>query len=55
MKARLTNLGIEISAGIEDAAPPSPAPDADQVRPRRSYVYAHLDSKGKIFYIGKAT
>jgi hypothetical protein len=55
MKARLTNLGIEISAGIEDAAPPSPAPDADQVPPRRSYVYAHLDSKGKIFYIGKAT
>lgn len=29
-----------------------PDSDADQQRPRRNYVYAHLDSKGQIFYIG---
>lgn len=28
-------------------------PDANQIQPRGSYVYAHLDQDGNIFYIGK--
>ncbi|NML63476.1 hypothetical protein HHL21_20775 [Massilia sp. RP-1-19] len=28
-------------------------PDANQSHPRESYVYAHLDQDGNIFYIGK--
>ena len=51
---RLTNLGIEISVGTGGSPQPlKPATDADQSSPRRSYVYAHLDDAGKIFYVGK--
>lgn len=28
-------------------------PDANQSQPRGSYIYAHVDQDGKIFYIGK--
>jgi hypothetical protein len=52
--ARLTNTGIEISMG--DGAAPKPlkaAPDARQDNPRKSYVYAHIDAAGNIFYVGK--
>lgn len=52
--ARLTNLGVELSLHDGDGPKPlQPAPDANQDNPRRSYVYAHLDSAGKIFYVGK--
>jgi hypothetical protein len=53
VSSRLSNLGIEIRVGTDDAPAPTPAPDADQTKPRRSYVYAHLDVNGRIFYIGK--
>lgn len=52
----LTNLGIELSLH-ENGAPKllTPATDTDQKRPRQYYVYAHLDSSGQIFYVGKGT
>ena len=53
---KLTNLGIELS--LHDDEIPGllePAADADQKHPRRYYVYAHLDSSGQIFYVGKGT
>lgn len=54
LSTRVTNLGIEISLGTGDSSQPlKPAMDADQANPRRSYVYAHLDDAGKIFYVGK--
>ena len=50
----LTNLGIELSLHDGDGPKPlEPAADANQENPRRSYVYAHTDSAGKIFYVGK--
>jgi len=51
---KLTNLGIEIS-WHKGAGPKAleAASDADQKNPRKNYVYAHLDSAGRIFYIGK--
>ncbi len=52
--SRLTNLGIEFSLSSGDISKPLiPAADANQESPRRSYVYAHTDSAGKIFYVGK--
>ncbi len=54
LTAKLTNLGVELSvAGGEGREPLKPAGDANQETPRRSYVYAHMDSNGKIFYVGK--
>lgn len=50
---RLTNLGIEISGTGDSRQPLKPSDDAYQKNPRRNYVYAHLDSAGKIFYVGK--
>ena len=54
--ARVTNLGIELSVheGVVPK-PLQPSPDANQEKPRRSYAYAHMDSSGKIFYVGKGT
>jgi hypothetical protein len=52
--ARVTNLGIELSVHERTLTKPlQPSPDANQENPRRSYVYAHMDSAGKIFYVGK--
>lgn len=52
--ARVTNLGVELSVHDGDGAKLlKPASDANQENPRRSYVYAHMDSAGKIFYVGK--
>ena len=54
LTSRLTNLGIELSLHDGDGPKPlEPAADANQENPRRSYVYAHTDSAGKIFYVGK--
>ena len=54
--ARVTNLGIELALhGGDGPKPLQPVADANQEKPRRSYVYAHTDSAGKIFYAGKGT
>lgn len=54
ISTRLTNLGIEISLGTgERPKPLAPEKDVDQTNPRRTYVYAHMDDGGKIFYVGK--
>ncbi len=53
-EARVTNLGIELSVhGGAVRKPLEPCPAANQGNPRKSYVYAHVDSSGKIFYVGK--
>lgn len=53
-KARLTNLGAELSLDDGDGSRLlKPADDANQENPRRSYVYAHTDSVGEMFYVGK--
>ena len=51
---KLTNSGISLSLGDEtDEAKLKPSKDADQKQPKKFYVYAHNDSEGKTFYIGK--
>ncbi len=53
LSTNLTNLGITISLVTDDSSRPlEAASNADQKQPRRSYVYAHLDETGKIFYVG---
>ncbi len=52
---KMTNEGIQISLGEGPVRELQPADDADQVHPRRYYVYAHQDETGNIFYIGKGT
>jgi hypothetical protein len=49
----IDNNGIHIGSGKADRLFPDPT--ADQVKPRESYVYAHVDPSGNIFYIGKDT
>jgi len=52
--ARVTISGVEISMRNGDEPVRfTPAPDASQENPRRSYVYAHIDAAGQIFYVGK--
>jgi tetratricopeptide (TPR) repeat protein len=54
LTAKLTNLGIELSLHEDEVPGPlEPATDADQIHPRQYYVYAHLDSSGQVFYVGK--
>jgi hypothetical protein len=54
VSTRLTNLGIEISLGTTETSQPlTPAKDTNQESPRRGYVYAHIDERGNIFYVGK--
>lgn len=54
LKVELTNLGAELSLNDSDGTGPlKPADDANQEDPRRSYVYAHTDDAGEIFYVGK--
>ena len=55
LTTRLTNSGIELSLNRNEPRPLTPSKDADQVNPRRCYVYAHRDSAGKMFYIGCGT
>ena len=53
---KVTNLGIELSLHDDELPGPlEPAADADQIHPCRYYVYAHLDSSGQVFYVGKGT
>ena len=55
MAIRLTNIGIEISLREGDQKCLEPSPDADQDYPRQHYIYAHVDDRGEIFYIGKGS
>ncbi len=51
---KVTNLGIELSMAQEGTSTPlTRDPSADQENPRANYVYAHVDSRGQAFYIGK--
>lgn len=53
---RETILGIEFSLGDNGSDKPlEPSPNANQEKPRKNYVYAHIDQKEQIFYIGKGT
>jgi len=53
---KLTNFGIKLLLHKNEIPGNlKPATDADQVNPRQYYVYAHLDSSGKVFYVGKGT
>jgi hypothetical protein len=54
LTTKLTNLGIELTANAgSDSKPLEFDKNADQHRPRQSYVYAHLDRTGTVFYVGK--
>jgi hypothetical protein len=55
MSIRFTNLGVEIASGEGDQKRLEPSPDADQDHPRKHYIYAHVDGRGEIFYIGKGS
>lgn len=56
LTVKLTNLGIKLSLDDDDGPKPLKSVlDANQDKPRKNYVYAHMDSTGKIFYIGKGT
>jgi hypothetical protein len=49
-----TNSGIRFSFNYGDESNElAQVREANQLHPRRHYVYAHLDSSGKMFYIGK--
>lgn len=53
MNIEFSNHGIRLVEYDEPGQPLVPDPSADQVSPRRYYVYAHVDPAGSIFYIGK--
>jgi len=53
---KLSNRGIELRITFGESEPEKPLvpdPEAEQKRPRGHYVYAHTDSSGKVFYVGK--
>ena len=52
LTASLTTGGVELRIG-QTLSPLTPNPSANQQDPRGNYVYAHLDSAGKIFYVGR--
>jgi hypothetical protein len=51
----VSNEGISLSLGSGNAERLTRNPAADQLAPRRSYVYGHFDERGIPFYIGKGT
>ena len=49
----ISGEGIELRIGDSARQRLEQSPHANQVKPGRSYVYAHCDEKGALFYIGK--
>lgn len=46
-------MSVKLTVGEQESLQHDP--NANQMNPRRSYVYAHEDLNGNIFYIGKGT
>lgn len=55
LSAGISNDGISLSVGDGNQERLARSPTADQLNPRRSYVYGHFDEHGVPFYIGKGT
>ena len=55
ISVKLTSSGIKVSYGDGMTPPPNRSRTANQLKPKGYYVYAHVDSFGKIFYVGKGT
>ena len=51
MHISIDNEGIHL--GYDQPARLLADPDANQIQPRGSYIYAHVDQDGNMFYIGK--
>ncbi len=51
--AGVTGEGMSMRIGDAEVQRLEPSAGADQVKPKRYYVYAHFDDKGTPFYIGK--
>jgi hypothetical protein len=51
----VSNTGISLSLGDSRQERLQGSPNADQVAPRRSYVYGHFTERNVPFYIGKGT
>lgn len=49
------NHGISLAVGEQASQRRVRNPAADQIQPKGSYVYAHLDEHGTLFYVGKGT
>lgn len=53
LRAGITGEGISLRIGDAEVPRLEPLATADQIKPRRCYVYAHYDVNGTPFYIGK--
>jgi hypothetical protein len=53
LTSNLTLRGVELRIAEAQTNLLKPDPDANQENPRENYVYAHLDSVGEIFYVGR--
>ncbi|WP_223511015.1 hypothetical protein [Pseudomonas sp. BF-R-05] len=53
LRIEITGEGLSPCFGEPECQRLEPSADANQVSPRRNYVYAHYDEKGTPFYIGK--
>jgi len=55
LRAGITGEGISLRFGEQEPARLEPSPTADQISPKKFYVYGHFDERGRPFYIGKGT